>query len=84
VTAGRFIPDDPGRLPLPARAALALGVALAVLVLAFVCMDVLDSWGVWVTLLLVSVLAASGAAAWAWDTFWRAPEAADLDPGDGA
>jgi 4-amino-4-deoxy-L-arabinose transferase-like glycosyltransferase len=73
-----FIPDDPHRLPRPLRVLLAAGLAIAILVLAFVCMNLLNSLGVWVTLLLVSVLTASAAGVWLWDARWRGPE-----PGDG-
>jgi len=61
---GKFIPDDPQRLPLPGRIAIGVGVSLVIVVLAFVSMDVLNSWGVWVTLLLVSVFTATTVGLW--------------------
>jgi len=58
-SAGRVDPLPPRR-----RLLVGTGVALAILVLAFVSMNILNSWGVWVTLLLVSLLTASALLLW--------------------
>jgi hypothetical protein len=77
---GKFIPDDPRRLPLPLRIAIGSGLALALAALALICMNVLKSLGVWVTLLLVSVLTATAAVLWIIDSV-RHP-ATELDDGE--
>jgi|SRR5580658_8038566 hypothetical protein len=64
---GRFIPDDPAESPLPLRLVVGVGIALVIGVLAMLCLNVLNSWGVWVTLLIISVLCASGLVVWLWD-----------------
>ena len=76
----RFIPDDPDQLALPARLAVGIGLGVVTLAAAFICMNTLNSLGVWVTLLLVSVLTASAAVAWIWDTF-RGPTEGDETAG---
>jgi uncharacterized membrane protein len=64
---GKFIPDDPHRLSLINRIALGIGVGLVIFVLAALCLNVLNSWGVWVTLLIISVLTATTLALWVRD-----------------
>jgi predicted membrane channel-forming protein YqfA (hemolysin III family) len=61
---GKFIPDDPQPLPLVGRIAIGIGVSLAIAVLAMLFLNVLNSWGVWVTLLIVSVFTASALGLW--------------------
>jgi hypothetical protein len=65
---GKFIPDDPRRLPLPLRIAFGGGVALIIAALAMLSLNVLNSWGVWVTLLLVSALTATALGLWIVDS----------------
>lgn len=67
-----------------ARLARGLAVSLAILVLAFVSMNLLKSWGVWVTLLLVSLLTAAAAGTWAWDTLVRRPDDTGPAPSAGS
>ena len=52
---GRFIPNDPNPLPLPIRIAMGIGVGLLIFVAAAVSEDILNSWGVWVALLFISL-----------------------------
>jgi hypothetical protein len=61
---GKFIPDDPHRLPLPLRLMIGVGLGLLILVLAFVSLNILNSWGVWVTFLLIGVMTATSLALW--------------------
>ena len=77
---GKFVPDDPRRLPLPLRIAIGSGLALAIAALALISMNVLKSLGVWVTLLLVSVFTATNLVLWIIDSI-RHP-AAELDDGE--
>jgi drug/metabolite transporter (DMT)-like permease len=65
---GKFIPDDPHRLPLPRRIAIFIGVALVIFVLEFISWNTLESWGEWVTLCLVSALTAGTAVVWFFDS----------------
>jgi uncharacterized membrane protein YqjE len=76
----KFIPDEQRRRPLPLRIAIGSGLALAIAALAMICMNVLNSKGVWVTLLLVSVLTATAAVLWIIDSV-RHP-ATELDDGE--
>jgi drug/metabolite transporter (DMT)-like permease len=76
---GKFIPDDPHPLPLPSRSAIFLGVALVILVLAFVSWNTLESWGEWVTLCLVSALTAGTAVVWFVDAGRRPATELDAD-----
>jgi hypothetical protein len=77
---GKFIPDDPRRLPLPLRIAAGVGVALIIAALAMLFLNVLNSWGVWVTLLLVSAFTATALGLWIVDAV-RHP-ATELDDGE--
>jgi hypothetical protein len=77
---GKFIPDDPQRLPLARRIALGIGISLAIPVLAMLFLNVLNSWGVWVTLLLVSAFTATALGVWIRDAV-RHP-ATELDDAD--
>jgi hypothetical protein len=61
---GKFIPDDPHPLPLPVRIAIGTGISLVIAVLAMLFLNVLNSWGVWVTVLLVSVFTAGALSLW--------------------
>jgi hypothetical protein len=65
---GKFIPDDPNRAPLPTRLLIGTGLFVVIVVAAFVSLNILNSWGVWVTLAFVSALAATGIVAWAVDS----------------
>jgi hypothetical protein len=65
---GKFIPSEPPSLPLGIRAAIGVGLGIVILALAFISMDVLDSLGVWVTLLLVSVMSAAALVIWIRDS----------------
>jgi len=76
---GKFIPDDPHPLPLLVRIAIGIGVSLSIAVLAMLFVNVLNSWGVWVTLLIVSVFTASALGLWIRDAA-RHP-ATELDDG---
>jgi drug/metabolite transporter (DMT)-like permease len=64
---GKFIPDDPQPLPLMVRIAIGAGISLAIAVLAMLFLNVLNSWGVWVTLLIVSVFTATALGLWVRD-----------------
>jgi hypothetical protein len=64
---GKFIPDDPRRLPLPIRLLIGVGLGLVILVLAFVSLNILNSWGVWVTFLFLGVLTVTSLGVWIWD-----------------
>jgi uncharacterized membrane protein YqjE len=64
----------------PLRIAVGSGLALAIAALAMVCMNVLNSWGVWVTLLLVSAFTATALGLWIVDAV-RHP-ATELDGGE--
>ena len=77
---GKFIPDDPRRLPPPLRIAVGTGVAVIIAVLAMLFLNVLNSWGVWVTLLLVSAFTAAALGLWIADAV-RHP-ATELDDGE--
>ena len=61
---GKFIPDDPHPLPLLIRLMIGAGLGLVILVFAFVCMDTLNSWGVWVTLMMIATMTASSLGLW--------------------
>jgi|HubBroStandDraft_1064217.scaffolds.fasta_scaffold72177_2 hypothetical protein len=61
---GKFIADDPHRLPLTGRIAIGIGVGLAIFVMAALCLNVLNSWGVWVTLLIISTFTATTLVLW--------------------
>ena len=52
---GKFIPNDPHPLPLLGRITIGAGVGLLIFVFAALSLDVLNSWGVWVTLFFVSL-----------------------------
>jgi hypothetical protein len=77
---GKFIPDAPRRLPPPLRIAVGTGLALAIAALAMLFLNVLNSWGVWVTLLLVSAFTATALGLWIVDAV-RHP-ATELDDGE--
>jgi len=77
---GKFIPDDPRRLPMPLRIAVGGGLALAIAALSLLFLNVLNSWGVWVTLTLVSAFTATALVLWIIDSV-RHPATA-LDDGD--
>jgi hypothetical protein len=64
---GKFIPNDPHPLPLFGRIAIGIGVGLVIFVFAALCLNVLNSWGVWVTLLIVSLLTATSLVVWLCD-----------------
>jgi hypothetical protein len=80
MNTGKFIPDDPHRHPLPVRIAIGSGLAIAIAALALICMGGLNSLGVWVTLLLVSVITATALGLWVADSV-RHP-ATELDDGE--
>ena len=61
---GKFIADDPHRLPLTGRIAIGIGVGLAIFVMAALCLNVLNSWGVWVTLLIISTFTTTSLTLW--------------------
>jgi hypothetical protein len=61
---GRFIPDDPHPLPLPVRLLIGVGLGLGIAVLIMLSVNVLNSWGVWVTLLLISAITAGALLLW--------------------
>jgi hypothetical protein len=77
---GKFIPDDARRLPLPLRIAVGTGVAVIIAALAMLFLNVLNSWGVWVTLLLVSAFTATALGLWIVDAV-RHP-ATEVDVGE--
>jgi hypothetical protein len=64
---GKFIPNDPHPLPLAARIAVGIGVGLVILIMAALCLNVLNSRGVWVTLLIISVFTATSLTLWVRD-----------------
>jgi hypothetical protein len=64
---GKFIPDDPHPLPLMGRIAIGIGVGLVIFVMAALCLNVLNSWGVWVTLLIISAFTATSLVLWVRD-----------------
>jgi len=76
---GKFIPDDPRRLPPALRIAVGTGVAVIIAVLAMLFLNVLNSWGVWVTLLLISAFTATALGLWIADAV-RHP-ATEVDAG---
>ena len=78
---GKFIPDDPHPLPLPIRLLIGVGVAMGIAVLIMLSVNVLNSWGVWVTLLLVSVITASALLIWIRDSV-RHPATSFDDEGE--
>ncbi len=49
------------------RLFIGVGVAVGIFVLFMLSVNVLNSWGVWVTLLLISVITASALALWVRD-----------------
>ena len=61
---GKFIPNDPHPLSLVGRIAIGIGVGLVIFVMAALSLNVLNSWGVWVTLLIISVFTATSLALW--------------------
>jgi hypothetical protein len=65
---GKFIPNDPHRLPLAVRVLIGIGLGLGIEVLIMLSVNVLNSWGVWVTLLLVSFITASALLIWIFDS----------------
>jgi hypothetical protein len=77
---GKFIPDDPRRLRPPLRIAVGTGVAIIIAVLALLFLNLLNSWGVWVTLLLISAFTATALGLWIVDAV-RHP-ATELDAGE--
>jgi len=77
---GKFIPDDSRRLRPPLRIAVGAGVAVIIAALAMLFLNVLNSWGVWVTLLLVSAFTATALGLWIVDAV-RHP-ATELDDGE--
>jgi hypothetical protein len=61
---GTFIPNDPHPLPLPVRLLIGVGLGVGILIILMLSVNVLNSWGVWVTLLLVSVITAGALLLW--------------------
>ena len=64
---GKFIPNESHPLPLAVRLAIGVGVAVVIFVMFMLSVNVLNSWGVWVTLLLISVITASALGLWVRD-----------------
>ncbi len=61
---GRFIPDQPDQLPLAARLAIGVGLALLIAALSVVCSNPLEGYGAWITPLIISVLTVGATVAW--------------------
>jgi hypothetical protein len=61
---GKFIAGDPHPLPLTGRITCGIGVGLVIFVMAALCLNVLNSWGVWVTLLIISTFTATSLVLW--------------------
>jgi hypothetical protein len=80
---GKFILSEPPSLPLGVRAAIGVGLGIVIVALAFISMDVLDSLGVWVTLLLVSVMTAAALVIWIRDSVKPPPGTAGGTGGAG-
>jgi hypothetical protein len=74
---GKFIANDPHRLPLTGRIVIGVGVGLAIFVMAALCLNVLNSWGVWVTLLIISTFTATSLLLWIRDA--RLHPASEVD-----
>jgi hypothetical protein len=78
---GKFIPDDPHPLPLPVRLLIGIGLAVGIFVILMLSVNVLNSWGVWVTLLLVSAITAGALLLWIRDAL-RHPATSFDDDGE--
>jgi hypothetical protein len=74
---GKFIPNDPHPLPLMCRIAIGIGVGLVIFIMAALCLNVLNSWGVWVTLLIISVFTATSLVLWVRDALLHPATAVD-------
>jgi hypothetical protein len=61
---GKLIPNDPHPLPLTGRIAIGIGVGVVIFIMAALCLNVLNSWGVWVTLLIIAVFTATSVVLW--------------------
>ena len=61
---GRFIPDQPDQLPLAARLAIGVGLALLIAALSVICANPLEGYGAWITPLIISVLTVGATVAW--------------------
>jgi hypothetical protein len=61
---GKFIPNQPHRLPLIARVAIGIGLAVLITAYNLTSSNVLLQFGWWVTPLIVSVISAASIAVW--------------------
>jgi hypothetical protein len=76
---GKFIPNDPHRLPFAVRFVIGIGLGILLAILALISMNVLKSKGEWVTLLLVSVITASALGLWVRDAIKHPATSIDDD-----
>ncbi len=74
---GKFIPDQPHRLPLVARVAIGIGLALLITAYNLSSSNVLLQLGSWVTPLIVGVLSAASVAVWIIDEIRHPPTQTD-------
>ncbi len=77
---GKFIPNDPHPLPLVIRVLIGFGLAVVIFIILMLSVNVLQSWGEWVTVLLVSGISASGLALWIQDAVRHPATSLDEDP----
>ncbi len=61
---GRFIPDQPDRLPLAARWAIGVGLGILIAAVSVVCSNPLEEYGAWITPLFISVLTVGATVVW--------------------
>jgi hypothetical protein len=64
---GKFIPNDPNPLPLSIRILIGVGLAALIFVILMLSVNVLQSWGEWVTVLIVAGITGSALALWVQD-----------------
>lgn len=76
---GKFIPDDPYPLPLPIRILIGIGLAVLIFVILMLSVNVLQSWGEWVTVLLVVGITGTALALWIQDAVRHPATSLDED-----
>lgn len=77
---GKFIPNDPQPLPFGVRILIGIGLAALIFIILMLSVNVLQSWGEWVTVLLVVGISGSALALWVRDAVKH--PAASLDEGE--
>ena len=77
---GKFIPNDPHPLQLGVRLLIGFGLAALIFIILMLSVNVLQSWGEWVTVLLVAGFSATALALWVQDAVRHPATSLDDDP----